>query len=945
MSDSDDSLNGSTACCIETSILIVGAGPTGLCLAIELARRRIPHILIDSLTSRSPHSKAIALHARTMELFEQIDPMLADHLLRIGYTAPGFDFGLHCRSSSAPGSSGSDSLFFGAKAAGLAGLEDLDTRHPFVLVVPQFETEEALEVVYNRLGGRVWRGVKLLDMVHDEDGVSCSCSVISEQHSVPAEVMESFDGSNESSLKAPSPEIIPDIAVLMATEPGAEPEQAPPSDLGEITEPTHIINEQRTFFESPSTASSELINSSIIPSPALTESLPTRIPDDIPEIHIEPASPIKPQTPITNSATTTRTISIRCKYLCGSDGTRSQVRTLANIAYEGSPYPFTGMMTDCRLSQDYFVAGVAQFTSPHGVAWVIPFRNGLHRVITMTWPTRERPRPKSTIDVLENWRKQREKKEWDSEDGIGNRAEREHEHSWIPFADDAHPEITMAPVTIDDMQQTLNKILDPNNEGRPPTTLLHPLWVTSWGAERRLAARYNDGRVFILGDAAHAHGPVGGQGMNTGIQDAINLAWKLANVLDGSSPERILMTYQNERQFVASKVNEVCDGLLWSMMFGRFSLARWLREWAVEFAVTLPFVRAFFVGLLSGIGISYRSVWKDAFPWLPASNGHCTWKGKKRKQSWFGLGTVAEKVMDGMKSAAGAAMGVSLHAILSIWAGRIPFVSTSNSPLPVPIFLPTLPSSISSIQIGDRVPDAELTALDPLGHSRIPTLDRFGTGTVFSPRTRLHAFFSASTGFKFLLLLDHAMLAGSGQAFLGTGVDPEGGQSGAHKSGQKTNPGETKSGLLNSIRYIANRLSTLKSPPSMAIILDHGVIKDYGLSNSQLRHQSSANLFQSTDALLTSSFPHQHLHTSDNSSGLFDPPSPTASTASPMRGAGRSLYVSRFVDIRGEARRKMGLTHGSMVLVRPDGYVAYVGSLSDDWQRSLDVGMLPWLLG
>jgi FAD binding domain len=70
----------------------------------------------------------------------------------------------------------------------------------------------------------------------------------------------------------------------------------------------------------------------------------------------------------------------------------------------------------------------------------------------------------------------------------------------------------------------------------------------------RLAEHYRDGRVFIAGDAAHIHPPTGGQGMNTGIQDAYNLAWKLALVLDSAAPVALLESYESERRPVGMDV-------------------------------------------------------------------------------------------------------------------------------------------------------------------------------------------------------------------------------------------------------------------------------------------------------------------------------------------------------------------------------------------------------
>src|SRR5262249_21960877 len=70
----------------------------------------------------------------------------------------------------------------------------------------------------------------------------------------------------------------------------------------------------------------------------------------------------------------------------------------------------------------------------------------------------------------------------------------------------------------------------------------------------RQAAAYRDGRVLLAGDAAHVHSPVGGQGLNIGVQDAVNLGWKLAQVVKGISPECFLDTYHAERHPIAARV-------------------------------------------------------------------------------------------------------------------------------------------------------------------------------------------------------------------------------------------------------------------------------------------------------------------------------------------------------------------------------------------------------
>jgi 2-polyprenyl-6-methoxyphenol hydroxylase-like FAD-dependent oxidoreductase len=79
-------------------------------------------------------------------------------------------------------------------------------------------------------------------------------------------------------------------------------------------------------------------------------------------------------------------------------------------------------------------------------------------------------------------------------------------------------------------------------------------WITRFTDTTRQAADYREGRVLLAGDAAHVHSPVGGQGLNIGVQDAVNLGWKLAQVVKGMSPESLLDTYHDERHPVAARV-------------------------------------------------------------------------------------------------------------------------------------------------------------------------------------------------------------------------------------------------------------------------------------------------------------------------------------------------------------------------------------------------------
>ena len=109
---------------------------------------------------------------------------------------------------------------------------------------------------------------------------------------------------------------------------------------------------------------------------------------------------------------------------------------------------------------------------------------------------------------------------------------------------------------LDPTLETLQEFVD--RYAGPGVAKLRDLtWSTIWRPNIRLAERFRDGRVFIAGDAAHVHPPTGGQGLNTGVQDAYNLGWKLA-----SGNEEVLATYETERRTNAERVLGISTGLM-----------------------------------------------------------------------------------------------------------------------------------------------------------------------------------------------------------------------------------------------------------------------------------------------------------------------------------------------------------------------------------------------
>jgi len=166
-------------------------------------------------------------------------------------------------------------------------------------------------------------------------------------------------------------------------------------------------------------------------------------------------------------------------------------------------------------------------------------------------------------------------------------------------------------------------------------TIANVNWLSTYHVHHRVAARFRAGRVFLLGDAAHVHSPVGGQGMNTGIGDAVNLAWKLAAVLNGGAPDRLLATYEQERIGFARRLVATTDRAF-AVVTKQGRVARWVRTRLVPRIAPLLFrlapVRRFLFRTVSQIGVSYRTSplsegaaggvrGGDRMPWVPIEPG------------------------------------------------------------------------------------------------------------------------------------------------------------------------------------------------------------------------------------------------------------------------------------------------------------------------------------
>ncbi|MCC6997161.1 MAG: FAD-dependent monooxygenase [Deltaproteobacteria bacterium] len=382
------------------TVLVVGAGPTGLMLGCELLRHGLRARLIDKASAPSPLSKAIVVHARSLEALEPLG--VADQLCARGLQVSRVK------------------LYGDGRLVTTASFDELDTRYPFLLSIPQCDTEAVLAARFEALGGRIERGVEVtaLRQGDDDDGVNVTLS-------------------------------------------SAGGEEA-----------------------------------------------------------------------------------VRAAWVVGCDGAHSKVRKEIGLDFPGDAFDEPFMLADVRVAWDVGHDAVTTFFSASGLAACFPMPDDRWRII-MTAPPGDEPPTREDIEV----------------------ALRER-------------------------------------SGRA-CTVSDPRWLARFRVHARQVERYRVGRVLLAGDAAHIHSPVGGQGMNTGLQDAHNLAWKLALVATGKADDRLLDSYHSERHGIG-------EGLLRATDYAtrvatlKSPVARVLRNAVAGFLTSLEVVQARLVRTTAELTLNYK---------------------------------------------------------------------------------------------------------------------------------------------------------------------------------------------------------------------------------------------------------------------------------------------------------------------------------------------------
>lgn len=246
---------------------------------------------------------------------------------------------------------------------------------------------------------------------------------------------------------------------------------------------------------------------------------------------------------------------LKTQYLIATDGGHSIVREQLKIPFVGKRHPVSLFIIDCKAELDSPPDEICFSFSDASTSGFFPMKGGRKRV-----------------------------------DGvIPKELERNH------------------PITFEDIEKKIA------NRLRMKIRLFNPEWFSVSHSHQQYALFYQQNRCFLVGDAAHTFTPVGAQGMNTGLQDAYNLAWKLAFVIQGKAKSTLLNTYSAERRKIARKLvrttgriyNLVTSQNNFTKIF-RLHVLPYLMKWILPLIEKQKILRQFCFRAISEIGVHYR---------------------------------------------------------------------------------------------------------------------------------------------------------------------------------------------------------------------------------------------------------------------------------------------------------------------------------------------------
>lgn len=244
--------------------------------------------------------------------------------------------------------------------------------------------------------------------------------------------------------------------------------------------------------------------------------------------------------------------SVQVAYLAGCDGAHSTVRHALGARFEGETMPTDWVLADVAVDGDIPRDEITICWSPEGVLALFPMIGGRFRVVA----------------------------------DVGLRASNA-------------ADVVVVPPTLQEVQALVDA------RGPSGLTVRDAVWLSHFAINERKVKDYRQGRVFMVGDAAHVHSPAGGQGMNTGMQDAFNLAWKLAMVWHEQASPALLDSYSPERSAIGDQVLQNA-GTMTKVSLLRNPILQEIRGLAAGALSRIPALRQRLVDQLSEINLHYR---------------------------------------------------------------------------------------------------------------------------------------------------------------------------------------------------------------------------------------------------------------------------------------------------------------------------------------------------
>src|SRR5215211_9150217 len=330
----------------------------------------------------------------------------------------------------------------------------------------------------------------------------------------------------------------------------------------------------------------------------------------------------------------------RADYVMGCDGAHSAVRRLLGVGFVGASYDTHIMLADVRLSEGLETA-INAYVGRDGVVLLPAFGDVWYRAVI-----------------------------WD----------RRREH--VPLE---------VPVGIEELKESLRRI------AQVDLKVVEMRWSTRFLSERRQAERYRVGRVFLAGDAAQIHSPLGALGMNTGIQDATNLGWKLAAEVHGWASPRLLDSYQAERQPVGREALRVTD------LLQRITLAPApVRPILARLVLGVKPLRRALRRRISGLSIAYPP---------PRGQRVHPWTGQRVPDASLGEARLYELMRGGHFTLLDRTDdGRVARAEEEGWADRVDIVRTSAAPPDWPALLLIRPDGSAAWSTNASAPGEQLSA-------------------------------------------------------------------------------------------------------------------------------------------------------------------------------------------------------------------------------------------